>query len=149
MSIDSFVTGVMLTAGAAATAATGGMVAGENQTVVTGDSSASVQVTNVINAGDSSSTAHTEIIKTVDGKTTNEVVDKTYAPGEPVVVETVVEAVSGKSYSQGSSATAHTDSEMVAEAAVSTSTSTIAERANIVLGFLSQLFHSVFGIFSR
>jgi len=137
-----------MTAGAAA-AATGGMVAGEGQAVVTGDSSASVQVTNVINAGDSGGTSHTEVIKTVDGKTTKEVKDETFAPGEPVVVETVVEAVSGESYSQNSSTTERTDSENVTEDTTYASSTTIAEHANNVLNFISHLFHSLFGIFSR
>ncbi|MBP9710749.1 MAG: hypothetical protein KBD50_00570 [Candidatus Pacebacteria bacterium] len=147
MSIDSFVAGVVMTAGAAA-AATGGMVAGEGQTIVTGDSSASVQVTSIVHAGDHEGTSHTEIIKTVDGNTTSEVVDKTYAPGEPIKVETVVEAVSGETYAHSSS-TAHAETEIAVDEEISTSSTKIAEHAKNVLEFFSQLFHSVFGIFSR
>lgn len=157
MSIDSFVTGVVMTAGAAA-AATGGMVAGENQTVVTGDSSASVQVTNIVNADGNGGSSYTEIIKTVDGNTTKEVKEETYAPGEPVVVKTNVEAVS-EAHSSGADInnaritdTSTTTEELLTvlpEVSSSTPVSKIVEKAHTVVTLISQFFHSVFDIFSR
>ncbi len=140
----------MLTAGAA-TAATGGMTAGEGQVVVTGDSSASVQVTNVINADGEGGTSHTEIIKTVDGNTTKEVVDKTYAPGEPVITDTRVTATSGNSTTTGTTGEGTTTVEVATNATAEVSSlvpvSKIAEGASNVLTYISQLFHSVIGIF--
>lgn len=152
MSIDSFVTGVVMTA-TAATAATGGMVAGENQVVVTGDSEASVHITNVINAGDEGGTSHTEIIKTVDGNTTTEVKDKTFAPGEPIEVHTTAEAVShGAASAIPTQATTSVDisEELRATSTVAAPASTtplsLGDRAERVVQFISQLVQSVAGI---
>ncbi len=90
---DQIITEVMLEAEAAAHS--GGASPGSGQTVVTGDSSASVQVTNVINANNSGGTSHTIIEKSVDGVVTREEEIKEFAPGEPVEVETSVQAISG------------------------------------------------------
>ena len=137
MDIGSLFTGIVLTVTGAASAVTGGVTAGPGENIVTGDSSASVQVTNVINADNDGGTSHTEIIKSVDGKTTTEVIDKDFAPGEPVVVEQIAEAVSGAA------------STSVVTNTKATTTTGVAARANLVFQFISQLFHSLFGIFFR
>ena len=137
MDIGSLFTGIVLTVTGAASAVTGGVTAGPGENIVTGDSSASVQVTNVINADNDGGTSHTEIIKSVDGKTTTEVIDKDFAPGEPVVVEQIVEAISGAA------------STSVVTNTKATTTTGVAARANLVFQFISQLFHSLFGIFFR
>ena len=80
---------------AEAAAMSGGVSAGTGETVVTGDSSASVQVTNVINADNSGGTSHTIIEKSVDGVVTREEETKELAPGEPVEVDVSVQAISG------------------------------------------------------
>src|SRR3989344_8399245 len=135
MDIGSLVTGIVLTVTGVSSAVTGGVTAGPGENIVTGDSSASVQVTNVINADNSGGTSHTEIIKSVDGKTTTEVIDKNFVPGEPVVVEQIVEAISGAA------------STSVVTNTKATTTTGVAARANLVFQFISQLFHSLFGIF--
>jgi hypothetical protein len=149
MTIESLVTGVVMTAGAAA-AATGGMVAGENQTVVTGDSSASVQVTNVVNADGSGGSSYTEIIKTVDGNTTKEVKEETFAPGEPVVVKTVVEAASKGIGSQASSSdtTILQDIGMESAAVASTAASSSpVSPVDAVVALVSRMFSSLLSLF--
>lgn len=78
----------------AASASTGG-VQTSGGTTVTGDSSASVQITNVINAGNEGGTSHTIIEKTVDGVTTVTEETKNFEPGEPVEVNVTAEAHSG------------------------------------------------------
>lgn len=100
---------------AAANSSTGGS-SSYSETVVTGNSSASVQVTNVINADNNGGTSHTIIEKTVNG--VKEVVEETkhFDPGEPVIVETTAEAHTG-----GEHASAHEDtSEDTGNAASST-----------------------------
>ncbi len=82
-------------AASAASAVSGGAAAGSGETVVTGDSSASVQVTNVIYSNSEGGTSQTIIEKTVDGVTTREEETKEYAPGEPIEVDVSVEAMSG------------------------------------------------------
>ena len=122
---DMIVAGVMV----GAAAVTGGATAGSNQTIVTSDSSASVQVTNVINGNNEGGTSYTIIEKTVDGVTTREEETKTFEPGEPIYVETWAEAVSGGQEVSGSSDA----SSVVAEAAaleISAEASTTADIAS-------------------
>lgn len=130
-------------AASAATAVSGGMVAGEGQTVVTGDSSASVHVTNVINADNEGATSHTEVTKTVDGVTTKEISDQTYAPQEPVIVQTVVEAHSGAA--TAATVIVPSTGEITEEVATGTPQEST-ENSQGIVGFISQLFHSVLDI---
>ena len=106
----------------AATAVSGGAYAESGQTTVTGDSSASVQVTNVINGSTSGGTSHTIIEKTVDGVTTREEEIKNFEPGEPIRVETSVEAVSGGKESVQTGTNEAASAEVATEIAVEAST---------------------------
>jgi len=107
---DAIVSGMIMVTGAAS-ALTGGAAASGGETVVTGDSSASVQVTNVINANNDGGTTHTIVEKTING--VKEVTEETknFAPGEPVEVNVTAEA-----RAEGSGAA--TDSEITTEAEV-------------------------------
>jgi len=90
---DAIIGGMLMVSGAAS-AMTGGVTAGEGQTVVTGDSSASVQVTNVINADNDGGTSHTIVEKTINGVKTVTEETKEFLPGEPINVEVHAEAKS-------------------------------------------------------
>jgi pentose-5-phosphate-3-epimerase len=87
-----------------------------------------VQVVNVINADENGGTSHTEITTNIDGEVKTETKDQIFAPGEEIVVTAAAHATSG---------------------VASSSVTTASTRASIILEFISQLLHSVFGIFFR
>ena len=103
-----------------ASAVTGGASAGAGETVSTGDSSARVEVTNVINANNDGGTSHTIVEKTVNGvrEVTEEI--KKFAPGEPVEVEVNVEARAEGSNTPEAVVTTELSTEFTAEAGAST-----------------------------
>lgn len=126
MNIDSILGGAIIMAGAAASAVTGGASAGGGETVITGDSYSSVQVTNVINAGSEGGTSHTVIETSIDGEVHTETKDESFASGEDIVVE------------------------VFAHASSTSGTSTDAEsRTNFVMQVISQLLHTFFGMFFK
>jgi len=133
-------------AGAAASAVTGGVGATGGETVVTGDSSASVQVTNVINADNDGGTSHTIIEKTVDGvkKVTEET--KNFAPGEPVEVNVTVEANSGGKSTTNTSLQTETESGTETEEA--TTTATGPESQPDPQSFTGYIFKTISGFFA-
>ena len=141
--------------GAAASAVTGGASVSGGETVVTGDSSASVQVTNTINSDNAGGTSHTIIEKTVNGVTTREEETKDFAPGEPVVVDVSAEARAGGSSTSQTDATSQTQEEhTTAESAEASSTEP--ESPSAVQGFsayvieaISSFFASVWSLWSR
>lgn len=120
-SLSSFITGLIMTA--SATSMTGGVQATGGQTITTGDSYSSVQVENVINAGNGGGTSQTVIKTTVDGVEHTEVRnDSVPASG------TVINTVATSSSSKGSSSWARVDTHLSNEAtsSVSSTTGTIA-----------------------
>ncbi|MDZ4226352.1 MAG: hypothetical protein U1C66_02590 [Patescibacteria group bacterium] len=132
---DAIIGGMMMITGAAS-AVTGGAGAAGGETVVTGDSSASVQVSNVINADNDGGTSHTIIEKTVNG--VKEVTEETkeFAPGEPVIVEVGVEANS------------QTTVDAEAEATTEEATSTSAESEQKPPNFRSYILEKITGFFA-
>ena len=144
----------------AANAMTGGASAGPGETVVTGDSSASVQVTNVINADSEGGTSHTIIEKTVNG--VREVIEETkeFAPGEPVEVNVSAEAHSGGSSTTQTSVEVGAEATLEGEVVTSlemqgeaSSTEEVAKEARgigkIVLDAVSNFFASVWSFLSN
>lgn len=139
MSVESLVTGVLV----GATAVTGGVSADANHGVTTGDTSASVQVTNVIHANDGGGTSYTEIVKTINGDVVREVTERELQPGEPVVVETSVEAVSG-SDSPVHDAAAKEAQDIVASTTSNEVGVTFREQASGILSFVISVFKATF-----
>ncbi len=138
----------------AASALTGGVSAEAGETVVTGDSSASVQVTNVINSNDEGGSAHTIVEKTINGvKTITEEI-KEFKPGEPVIVETEVKAES-RGGVVSSEAEIETDITLASTTSDETGSSTEEESeaawslGSYIVEAFSNLFSSVWGIFVK
>lgn len=135
---EMIISGVMV----GATAVTGGASAGSNQTVVTGDSSASVQVTNVINGDSEGGSSHTIIEKTVNGITTREEETKEYEPGEAIKVNVSAEAKSGGQQTTNTeSATADSHVQVAAEVTYDASTTTEEATSTDVLS--SSFVHTI------
>lgn len=150
---DSIVNEVIVETSAAASS--GGASASSGGTTVTGDSSASVNVTNVINGSNSGGTSHTIIEKTVDGVTTREEEVKHFAPGEPIQTSTHVEAVSGGA-SSASSAESNTQSEEGGEATTTTTEASATSSSPIevaqslggyIIDTVSGFFSNIFSFF--
>ena len=149
MNVDTLIGGMMIVTGAAS-AVTGGAAAGGGETVVTGDSSASVQITNVINANDEGGNAHTIIEKTINGVTTITEETKDFAPGEPIEVNASAEArTEGSSTSQ--SATAPDDGSMQATSgeASSTTQETAWSFGSYLVETISNLFMGFWSLWSQ
>lgn len=145
---DAFVGNILKEMTAAASATTGGM-SGGGETVVTGDSSASVQVTNVIHATGDGGTSHTVIEKTING--VQEVAEETkdFAPGEPVVVETRVEAHAEGQTPDAATETATTSSESAAQASTTEETSSGSWNLSVMFSTVSGFFSSIFSWWSN
>jgi len=144
MNADTLIGGMMLVTGAAS-AVTGGAATG-GETVVTGDSSASVQVTNVINADNNGGTAHTIIEKTING--VKEVTEETknFAPGEPVEVTATAEARAGGSSTSPAAAESSVDSKQAT--ATSSASSTEAEPSPARWSFGSYVIETISSFFT-
>lgn len=136
----------------AANASTGG-VHTSGGTTVTGDSSASVQVTNVINAGNEGGTSHTVIEKTVDGVTTVTEETKNFAPGERVQVNVTAEAHSSGTSETGTTSESATGETSTVEAGEASSTPTEAgggwSFTSYIMNAVSNLFEGFLSWFSR
>lgn len=147
--IDTLIHEVVTESSAAAQATSGGVSAGSGQTIVTGDSSASVQVVNVVQSSSDGGTSHTVIEKTVDGVTTREEETKNFAPGEPVVVE--VEAHADSTGTHNTTQTVDVDvtasstsSDSTSYATTTTNTEDVPQTfGNYIVEAISSLFSNV------
>ncbi len=159
MDIGSLVTGAMITAGAAATAVTGGVSAGAGESVSTQDSSASVQIVNTINANDEGGLSETIVETILNGEKKTENYTQPIVPGGGVIVNVAAEAKSTGGSEDTSTAeveVASVDEEgntVSVDAASSTigstaiTTSTLRAISNTIIERVSEFFYSIFTIF--
>ncbi len=117
--MNDIITGI-ITATAAVSSVTGGMVANPGDTIITGSSGASVQVTNVINSSShSSGSSYTEVITSVDGQESREVRQHTLQPGE-----SFHEVIATSSYRDGSKSEVYVETSVSAGSGVTTTDAT-------------------------
>lgn len=124
---------------------TGGVSAGANETVVTGDSYSSVKVENVINGGSSGGTSKTIIKTNVDGVEHTEVREENF-PTSSVIK--VIVATSSSSKAKIITPGSEASSTVVLEKMFPTSTKIVPAFTMRVSEYISQFFVRIFGWFS-
>lgn len=133
--------GTIVTVVGTATAITGGVTAGPGETVVTGASSALVEIHQTINANEVGGVGVTEILTTEDGVTKKETITKTFAPGEPVVLN-----VAASSSSKGTISSA-TSTPATSSMVVPAQTFRFGDFRSFFTSSISRVFERVFSFF--